>query len=96
MVMVGGVIFSVAVATEGEDLVALVLVMLVLVETNICLVIGTTIWMGEDVGVVGDGSIIEETLLEGAGTEVTAEALKGLEHGVIAEVEAAVGAGAEV
>ena len=57
--------------------------------------------MGEDVAEDKDGLIIEETML-GAGTEVTAVALKGLEHGVIAEAKvaveavAAVVAGAEV
>lgn len=70
-------IFLEAAATEDEDLVGLVLVMLDSVEMIVCLMIGTTIWMGEDVGVDGDGPIIEEKLLVGAGTEVTAEARKG-------------------
>lgn len=62
--------------------------------------------MHEDVAVDEDVSRIEEMLLVGAGTEVIAVALKGLEHGVIAEAKVAaeavvgagvgVGAGAEV
>ena len=91
----------VAVAIEGVALVGLSPVMVVLAEMIVCRMIVTTIWMGEAVDVAVDASIIEETLV-GAGTEVTAVALKGLEHGAIAgataaaKVAVAVVAGAEV
>lgn len=89
--MVGEVIFFLVVATGDVGLVVLVVVMLVGVGMIVAHMIGTTIWMGVDGDVGGEGLTTEETLI-GREAEVIAVALKKLEHGVIAEAAAAAAA----
>lgn len=109
VVEVGGMMPSVAMVGEvmsfpdveigDESSVALVVVMLVGAGMSVARMIVSMDWMGVDVAGGGGGSIAEEAMqMIEVGAGIIALALKGFEHGVIAEVGvgAVVGAGAEV